>query len=188
MAKVLPPNFPGGKKYEQRKVAAFNEVLQEALLMLLAPGARSLRMIKKLSFAPAGQLLKLQKLEKVRKTLAPSLRRFLTGETSAERLSNLGYMKETGKKVAPAVTNVDEFYRPAVRLRGEKILWHPEAGMHSDTIKLNLKGKKSFDYSSVKGGGAIGPDGKYYEQSFGTDALTELWYEGIEDSSKTWRP
>jgi hypothetical protein len=97
-------------------------------------------------------------------------------------------MKRLKVNVAPATGNVGEFYRPAVRVGEGKILWHPKAMAHADTITLNLKGKKGFDYSSVKGTGGIGPDGHYYESKHMGDALVDMWYDGIEDISKSWRP
>uniref|UniRef100_A0A6H1ZCS5 Uncharacterized protein n=1 Tax=viral metagenome TaxID=1070528 RepID=A0A6H1ZCS5_9ZZZZ len=177
--------FPG---YGQKRREGVSEVLQEALMMLVAPGAAGLRMIKKSPFAPVGGLAKAAALENTRRTLPSSLRKFLVDEESAERLSNLGEMKRLKINVAPVTGRVEEFYRPAVRTKEGKILWHPKARMHSEAISLNLGGKKKFDYSSVAGSGGIGPDGSYYESDFLGDALEELWHQGVEDTSKGWRP
>ena len=177
--------FPG---YEQRRKEGVSEVLQEALMMLVAPGAAGLKMIKKLPFAPAGRLEELNKLAGIKRSIPSSLRRFLVDEESAESLSNLVDMKRIKMNVAPATGVVEEFYRPAVRLKGGKILWHPKARIHADTITLNLEGKKGFAYNSIAGSGGIGPDGSYYESDFVGDAVEELWERGIKDISGSWRP
>ena len=174
--------------YGQARREGVSEALQEALMMLMAPGAAGLKVIKKFPFAPVGGLKKIAAFKNLSESLPSSLRRFLVDEESAERLSNLTGMKRTKTNVAPITANVSEFYRPAVRTKEGKVLWHPRALNHSEAIKLNLKGKKELDYTSIVGGGGIGPDGHYYEQEFGTDALVDLWYEGIKDTSGKWRP
>jgi len=175
----------------QRREEASQRLLEgrptnEDLLEMIFAGAGGV--IKKLPFAPAGQLLKMQKLEKIRGSLPPSLRRFLVDEESAERLVNLGGMKRFPRKVVPATGDVKYYYRPAIRMKNGKILWHPKALIHSDVLNKNFKGMKRFDYSTVKGQGGLGPDGFYYEDKFGGDALTDIWYQGVEDTSRSWRP
>lgn len=136
--------------------------------------------IKKLPFAPAGGLAKVGALENVRRTLPSSLRKFLIDEESAERLSNLGEMKRFKMNVAPGTGRVEEFYRPAVRLKEGKILWHPKAMLHADAVTLNLKGKKNFNYDDIVGSGGIGPDGSYYESDYIGDVFEDLWHRGVK--------
>lgn len=178
-------------KVSQRREETSQRLLEgrptnEDLLEIMFAGVGGV--IKKFPFATAGALAKRKGLERVRRGIPSSLRKFLIDEESAERLSNLIRMKRFKLNIAPATALTEEFYRPAVRVGEGKILWHPKAKMHSDAIILNLKGKNSFDYSSVKGSGGIGPDGHYYEQFIESDALLELWYTGVKDTSKSWRP
>ena len=175
----------------QRRKEASQRLLEgrptdEDLLEMMFAGVGGV--IKKLPFVTVGGLRKLQKLEKVKNSLPISLRKYATDEETAERLFNLGGMKKFMRKVAPETGNVNEFYRPAIRMKGDKILWHPKALIHSEVLTKKFKGIKHFDYSSVKGQGGIGPDGFYYEDSFGGDALVDLWFDGVKDISGSWKP
>lgn len=119
------------------------------------------------------------------KTLAPSLRKYATSMGNIWGLNNISNMELIAKNVAPKSS---QMYRPALRLSNKEVLWHPKARIHSDTILLNLKGKRSFDYSSIMEHGGIGPDGHFYAMKYDSDALYDIFDKGIKDTSGTFKP
>lgn len=185
--------------YKRARKEAVSEVLQEALLAMISPASVGLRMGRKFIRRKPKDLLEFLAMREERaeqegfwsyihKELPAELRKYVTSTKAGERLHNLTGMHLARKNVAPQAKNLSEFYRPALRTKEGKVLWHPSALTHSEVILKSLKGRRSFDYSKIVGGGGLGPEGHYYEDVWGTDALWDIWKEGIKDTSGKWRP